>query len=145
MSQGAQPDQPDDAVDFDADAWFTERGLDNRRLRFGGRVYRFNLLRSAEDLKQANVLVNGDRDTESAKLIDVLAFFLHDPADEEPLRAGWRLPAGNVDEFALTVYEKLFQEFDLGESSASSRDSTDETGGTPAPTTSAPDSAPASA
>lgn len=142
MSQGTPNKQAE--ADFDADAWIAERDLDKRQLRFGGKVFEFNVLKSSEEMKQAKLLLDGDADTEPAPLIDVLAFFLADPKDSDELRKRFRMPAGRVQEYAIAIYSGLFGDVDLGESSASSPES-ELPGGTPSASTSESDSEPASA
>lgn len=132
MTQGAQPANP--VEEFDADQWLAHRGLTGeRRLTIGGASFDFKKLATAEELAAFQTART------AGEIVKAIGILLVDPDDRDRLNEAFarqKSPVAGNDELAFYIAILNFIiAGDLGESSASSPQSSD-SGGTPSSSTS---------
>ncbi|APU20951.1 hypothetical protein UA75_31185 (plasmid) [Actinoalloteichus sp. GBA129-24] len=101
---------------LDLDEWFSKRKLNDRRLKIGGRSFRFRAVYSADEVIEVDqIMRKGD-------LLGLLTYSLLDRDRAEDLHAAYREPAEleTNRQFKNAVVEHLLKGIDLGESEASS-------------------------
>jgi hypothetical protein len=116
--QGTQEETETTSQDLDLDQWLADRLLLNRRIKVGGKWFRFDAAVSSEKLIELNKLM------QEGDLASVLKILLVNRKDEGALDEAYRkqrTPAGAKQEreFTNALITHLFAGADVGESSAS--------------------------
>jgi hypothetical protein len=112
-SQETPPNRPD----LDLDAWLAQRMLDERRIKVGGKWFRFTGSATADQAARFRDVIAAD-----GNVLDVMEVLLVDPGEAAELKETFntqqRTPLGKdrLDEFVSTIVNHLIKGVDLGES-----------------------------
>lgn len=116
--QGTQNDQQKSSTDLDLDEWLESRQLVHRRIKVGGRWFKFNGAATSEEVVKISAALNeGD-------LFGTLRLLLCKPSEGDALEAAFKkqkqpVGAKREAEFMGAIISHLFHGVDVGESSAS--------------------------
>jgi len=123
MTQGTRTPKPrtkptTNPQELDLDDWLAVRGLTEKRMKIGGKWFRFTGSGTSEQVTAfAAALEKGD-------LVQITSLMLVDPTEADELAKAWKvqhqpLNAKDESEYAARIVNHLMSGADMGESSAS--------------------------
>lgn len=103
-------------MDLDLDQWLAARMLDERRIKIGGKSFRFTGSATADQAARFREVVSAD-----GNVLEILEVLLVDPGEADELKAAFgeqRTPLGQdrLSEFVADIVNHLIKGVDLGES-----------------------------
>lgn len=103
-------------MDLDLDQWLAARMLDERRIKVGGKTFRFTGSATADQATKFREVVEAD-----GSVLDIMEVLLVDPGEADELKQSFnnqRTPLGEARqrEFVAEIVNHLLAGVDLGES-----------------------------
>lgn len=110
------PQVDQDNLDLDLDDWLAKRMLTERRIKVGGKVFRFTGSATADQATKFRGVVEAD-----GSVLDIMEVLLVDPGEADELKDAFnnqRTPLGEARqrEFVADIVNHLLKGVDLGES-----------------------------